>query len=396
MKSIYTITFGLALCLLVSCSSGDDEPGVIVPQDATLTLSVAPGSVQTKGSFRSTDPLAKTGEARINNICAALFKEDGSLLTTSYVDYSGTSGETPDTIRINAKSNTQYTYVILVNVGNQGFANLDKLKEATYELKDIRVDNQPMCSQFMTVTLNPGANYIGPEGAFTHLSTESHFIENNPVLVYRTASRIDFEKIAVDWSEDDASDLLAENARFRLKRLYVTNAKSATYLVGRTYNENKNSVELTGTGVTYLNGKESTSSDYFAGLDLFTGGATPPIITPGVDYTPQNDAQKWQCYVTENTETSSSTTLILKGDIIHAANESPILENRYYFIPLLNMKEKDTNKELAGVIRNYVIRISATVTGKGSGDEEYRENAYATVEVIPEAWTVERQHEDVN
>ena len=87
MKPIYIAPFLLALCLLASCSSGDDEPEVIVPQDATLTLSVAPGSVLTKSSPRATTAVKTlAGEAKINNICAALFKEDGSLLTSSYVD----------------------------------------------------------------------------------------------------------------------------------------------------------------------------------------------------------------------------------------------------------------------------------------------------------------------
>ena len=63
------------------------------------------------------------------------------------------------------------------------------------------------------------------------------------------------------------------------------------------------------------------------------------------------------------------------------------------------MKGTDANNTehiLAGVIRNYVIRISATITGKGSGDEEYKENAYVRVTVTPEEWSVETQHEDVN
>lgn len=89
--------------------------------------------------------------------------------------------------------------------------------------------------------------------------------------------------------------------------------------------------------------------------------------------------------------------LVLKGDILHKDTDAPILSDRYYFVKLLNLIDSD-NKETIypGVIRNKVIRISATITGKGSGDEEYKENAYVKVTVTPENWSVETQHEDVN
>ena len=85
------------------------------------------------------------------------------------------------------------------------------------------------------------------------------------------------------------------------------------------------------------------------------------------------------------------------GDILHKNANEPILSDRYYFVKLLNLIDSD-NKETIypGVIRNKVIRISATITGKGSGDEEYKDNAYVTVTVTPENWSVETQHEDVN
>ena len=65
MKTINITPFLLALSLLVSCSSDDDNgPEVIVPQDATLTLAVAPGSVLTKA--KAGEP--QDGEAKINNM----------------------------------------------------------------------------------------------------------------------------------------------------------------------------------------------------------------------------------------------------------------------------------------------------------------------------------------
>ena len=81
----------------------------------------------------------------------------------------------------------------------------------------------------------------------------------------------------------------------------------------------------------------------------------------GGEYTPTNTAQKWQCYVTENTDKSHPTTIILKGDILPKDSDTPILKDRYFFVRLLNMKDTQ-DRELSGVIRNYVIRISATIT----------------------------------
>lgn len=400
MKTINITPFLLALCLLVSCSSGDDDgPEVIVPKDATLTLSVAPGSVLTKSS---TSGETQQGEATIHTICAALFKEDGSLLTSSYVDYSAQSGnETPDTIRIGAKSDTKYTYVVLVNVGNKSFPTLDKLKEETFALKDIKIDNQPMCSQFKELELKPGANYIGPKDVFTEASEDANFYSTSPVAVFRTASRIDFEEIGVNWSDENATDLQKANARFHLKRVYATQVKSHTYLTDRDIEDH--SVELKdGTdGLSYLHGREA-GEGYLNTLNLFDPGEeeNPVIITSGSSMTTYeiNGKKAWRCYITENTEagTQLPTTLILKGDILPENSTEPILKDRYFFVRLKDMEDTTQKKKLAGVIRNYVIRIKATISGKGSGDETYRENAYATITVTPEEWSVEEQHENVN
>ena len=392
MKTISITFFSLALVLLAACSSGEDEPGVTVPQDATLTLSVVPGSMQTKSESAKAGEM-KEGEDKINNIYAAIFKADGNLLASSYVDYKDNSSN-PDTIRVAAKSNTPYKYIILVNVGNQTFSSIEDLKTKMYDLKSIKVDNQPMCSRFIDITsLQPGNNYIGPEEVFKNATSEA-FYSRSAVPVYRTASRIDFEKIMVDWSDDDAADLIKAEARFRLKRVYVIDAKEAAMLAEQS--DNGNEVEWQN-NPTYLNGRAAGEGKYLASLDLFTPESDKtPIIVMGGEYTPTNTARKWQCYVTENTDKSHPTTIILKGDIHPKDSDTPILKDRYFFVRLLNMKDTQ-DRELSGVIRNYVIRISATITGKGSGDETYRENAYATITVSPDPWAVEEtQHEGVN
>lgn len=391
MKTINITPFLLVLSLLVSCSSDDDNgPEVIVPQDATLTLAVAPGSVLTKA--KAGEP--QEGEAKINNMYAALFKADNTLLTSAYVDFSDQTGETPDTIRISAKSDTPYTYVILVNVGNINCSSISNLMEKTYNLKDISVSNQPMGSKFLEIKrLEPGTNYYGKEEIFTNRPAECSFYSTSNIEVYRTASRIDFEKISLKWSEADAGDLLQEGARFRLKQVYVVDAKSTTYLVDRKYGENNYSVETSGSA--YWHGKPG--EDYLESLDLFPreGDNTSATITSDGEWDITENPLR--CYITENTDKTKPTMLVLKGDILHKDTDTPILSDRYYFVKLLNLIDSD-NKETIypGVIRNKVIRISATITGKGSGDEEYKENAYVTVTVTPENWSVETQHEDVN
>lgn len=392
MKTINITPFLLALSLLVSCSSDDDNgPEVIVPQDATLTLAVAPGSVLTKA--KAGEP--QDGEAKINNMYAALFKADNTLLTSAYVDFNGQTGETADTIRISAKSDTPYKYIILVNVGNINCSSIDDLMEKTYNLENISVNNQPMGSKFLEIeSLKPGTNYYGKEEIFTNKPAEYSFYSKNNIEVYRTASRIDFEKISLKWSEADAGDLLQENARFCLKQVYVVDAKSMTYLADRKYGENNYSVEIT-SDPAYLHGKPG--EDYLESLNLFPregDNTSATIPSDGVWDITENPLR---CYITENTDKTKPTMLVLKGDILHENTDTPILSDRYYFIKLLNLIDSD-NKETIypGVIRNKVIRISATITGKGSGDEEYKENAYVKVTVIPENWSVETQHEDVN
>ena len=391
MKTINITPFLLALSLLISCSSDDDNgPEIIVPQDATLTLAVAPGSVLTKA--KAGEP--QEGEAKINNMYAALFKADQTLLTSAYVDFNGQTGETPDTIRISAKSDTPFKYIILVNVGNINCSSIGDLMKKTYNLKDIRVSNQPMGSKFLEIeSLKPGTNYYGKEEIFKNKPAEYSFYSTSNIEVYRTASRIDFEKISLKWSEADAGDLLKEGARFRLKQVYVVDAKSTTYLADRKYGGNKYSVETCGSA--YWHGKPG--EDYLESLDLFPREGDNTSATIPSDGEWNITENPLRCYITENTDKTKPTMLVLKGDILHKDTDAPILSDRYYFVKLLNLIDSD-NKETIypGVIRNKVIRISATITGKGSGDEEYKENAYVKVTVTPENWSVETQHEDVN
>lgn len=391
MKTINITPFLLVLSLLVSCSSDDDNgPEIIVPQDATLTLAVAPGSVLTKA--KAGEP--QEGEAKINNMYAALFKADQTLLTSAYVDFNGQTGETPDTIRISAKSDTPYKYIILVNVGNINCSSIGDLMKKTYNLKDIRVSNQPMGSKFLEIeSLKPGTNYYGKEEIFKNKPAEYSFYSTSNIEVYRTASRIDFEKISLKWSEADAGDLLKEGARFRLKQVYVVDAKSTTYLADRKYGGNNYSVETSGSA--YWHGKPG--EDYLESLDLFPREGDNTSATIPSDGEWNITENPLRCYITENTDKTKPTMLVLKGDILHKDTDAPILSDRYYFVKLLNLIDSD-NKETIypGVIRNKVIRISATITGKGSGDEEYKENAYVKVTVTPENWSVETQHEDVN
>ena len=141
-------------------------------------------------------------------------------------------------------------------------------------------------------------------------------------------------------------------------------------------------------GLSYLDGKKSGSASYLETLNLFNPSedAESVIISSGnsIESEEINGGNPWRCYVTENTESGLTlpTTLILKGG--------------YFFVRLKDMEDTQ-GKTLPGIIRNYVIRISATITGKGSGDETYRENASAIVTVTPDDWSVEEtQHEGVN
>ena len=325
---------------------------------------------------------------------AALFKADQTLLTSAYVDFNGQTGETPDTIRISAKSDTPYKYIILVNVGNINCSSIGDLMKKTYNLKDIRVSNQPMGSKFLEIeSLKPGTNYYGKEEIFKNKPAEYFFYSTSNIEVYRTASRIDFEKISLKWSEADAGDLLKEGARFRLKQVYVVDAKSTTYLADRKYGGNNYSVETSGSA--YWHGKPGEG--YLESLDLFPREGDNTSATIPSDGEWNITENPLRCYITENTDKTKPTMLVLKGDILHKDTDAPILSDRYYFVKLLNLIDSD-NKETIypGVIRNKVIRISATITGKGSGDEEYKENAYVKVTVTPENWSVETQHEDVN
>ena len=285
---------------------------------------------------------------------------------------------------------------VAVNVGNINCSSIDDLMKKTYNLKDISVDNQPMGSKFLDIeSLKPGTNYYGKEEIFTNKPAEYSFYSTSNIEVYRTASRIDFEKISLKWSEADGGDLLQEGARFRLKQVYVVDAKSTTYLADHKSGENNYSVEIT-SDPAYLHGNPEKDG-YLASLNLFPreGDNTSATISSDGEWDITDNPLR--CYITENTDEAQPTMLVLKGDILHKDTDTPILSDRYYFVKLLNLIDSD-NKETIypGVIRNKVIRISATITGKGSGDEEYKENAYVTVTVTPENWSVETQHEDVN
>ena len=77
----------------------------------------------------------------------------------------------------------------------------------------------------------------------------------------------------------------------------MIDAKNATCLADRSSTDA--SVELTGGGdELFLHGREA-GENYFSGLDLFPAvGENLVVIDADNSYVPAN---KWQCYVTENT-----------------------------------------------------------------------------------------------
>lgn len=398
----------LTVGLLASCSKDSDGP--VEPEgpvDATITLSVFSGTKPsgTKAATKAddTDGQVVGNEARINNLQIAIFKADGSLLAAHYEDYSGVAGTVlRDTIGVSAKSG-DYKLVVLANTGNINYTTLNELKEKTTELSTQSSDNLSMSSKCIAIKVAAGENYIGPSDGFGNkVMTGYHQISQERIKVTRLVGRIDLESLEVDWSDDTSADLIAEQAGFKLKKIYIRAAKKESRVISGSETPSIAAADwdlVEWAGVPSLHGKRGVEN-YLESLDLFFDETGENIAYHGTkDFAPLS------CYVTENgnkADIPDPTRIIIVGDITDNTGET-ILADRHYTI-IVN--DKDGNSQITGggldsgfsyIRRNYVYHVSATITGKGSPDEERYNNASITSLVQAVPWQViYEDHTDVN
>lgn len=393
--------------LLVSCSNDGGPAEPEGPVDATLTLSVFAGTrpTGTKAASTKADDQVIGNEAEINNLQIAVFKQDGSLLAAHYEDFTQKEG-LKDTIGVSAKSG-RYTLVVLANAGNVNYTKLSELKGETVKLSTQSSDNLTMSSKCMTVDIKAGENYIGPKDGFggKEIPSDAYFLKEERIKVTRIAGRIDMELLSVDWSDDTSGDLKKEGAGFRLKKIYVRDAKEESRIISGSETSDLTAadwelVEWEGVPALHGNDQDENEAKYLPSLNLY------PLSDGGDAIIEFGDTKKFSplsCYVTENgnypEQVPAPTRIIVVGDIIDSKGET-ILSDRHYTI-----KVNDGNSEITGggisnftyIRRNYVYHIYATITGKGSPDEESFSNSSITVLVQAVDWdVVYEKHPDVN
>lgn len=396
----------LAAGLLVSCSKDDGPVEPEGPVDATITLSVFSGT-QPSGTRAATKADESDGqvvgnEARINNLQVSIFKLDGSLLASHYEDYSADFTGMRDTIGVSAKSG-RYILVVLANAGNVTYTTLSELKGKTTELSTQSRDNLTMSSKCITIDIKAGENYIGPKNGFGTKVMTGNPISEEKIKVTRIVGRIDLESLEVDWSEDTSADLMKEGAGFKLKKIYIRAAKKESRVISGSETTAVGTADwelVEWTGVPVLHGNRGEESNYLSALDLFHSEEGTNI-----EYESSKTFDPLSCYVMENgndnTDVPDPTRIIIVGDITDSQG-NPILSNRYYTI-IVN--DKDGNSQITGggidkfsyIRRNYVYHVYATITGKGSPEEERYNNASITSLVQSVPWQVKyEKHPDVN
>lgn len=434
MKLKYYLIPLLAASVLMSCTK-EDEPGIEVPDlspDATFSLAVE--SVKTKAAT-SVDP-----KDRITKLSVLIYigddfyaMKDSVLPTDKLTDPSATVNEV---VNIPVKSGN-VKILVLANATNS-IEFKDKSLTKALEIKTQGLEkevhsNLTMCSEVMDVTLGVSVhNYLG------YNKTDADgikVISKSPVLLYRNAARIQLSELILAKFTD-----FGTARKFVLKKVYVANVKSHSYLAskdkttGDVSNPNWGTVEVPSdyttaafwwTGVkdgaagkfdklTYANTIEKNSLVYdftkkaswadFSYYDENTTkqpefGVTLEDPLTAVYKNVQNNVvfpigNFFYTYENLNPEEGEKTILILKGDYTYipkGQSQEETVQDTYYSVVVNGPGVTSSITGVAehvGIKRNTKYSLLLTIKGPGSPVPDPSERAYIGAKVKVNDWNV--------
>lgn len=366
----------LAVCACVSCAK-DAEKGSAPSGKKDAKLSVK--TVTTKASTgTSTDKNELPGEAKINDLTAFIFNEEGTEL---FAMQRKTAREGEEVDAVEGIETTSFENISLVLVANSPIGVLNDIStvaELQAKLANLSAQNQEnltMSSPVITTEtyLYMGENYIGYGNEHQNMDNLS-----DPIVLTRIAARISLVGTKTKFAGTEL-----EGRTVSIDSIYLANVKATSKYFSI---QDWGSVE-TNTGLVY-DAKAAGTTDRIAAGSTAVDYLHAAIGKEVSDNSPANQIIG-SLYTFENTLEAMPTILIMRATLL--ANDSYKAETRYFPI-VINPKGSTTaNHEL--VKRNYVYKIRATITDKSFTNDPA--NAALDLKVTVAEWGVVNQDVDI-
>lgn len=415
---VRNLFFGLSVAVALTACSNDDN---ITPEfgevDAYLSLMATEGTMKTKA-----DDNAKDKEAIIHQLTALVFNSAGNVIavkdTIAPNDLASIDRITHIKVKIKDHeegdvSETPLTIVLVANAHDivKTATTLTQFKTA---LTTLDITNYPTIGGSYLPMVSPvytkegftkdKENWI-TTGTVIH--AETHDPLTNPtygvgeiIPMTRLVARVELVSLLTNFTGTYAG------AHFFLTKTHLANvrANSRFAVDSKGYYENTSAALYTGfQTVNVIDDLINPAADTYKSMFEFPVPYKPQNISdnpaqPTTSYGGGWTGPLYTSYMFENQfqdPASYATRIVLEGTITLANGQD--LGTKFFHIVL-----RETNKTNPAIYNyvtaNTIYRISATITGEGSGEEdEILANACiaAKVEILP--WTVVTQNEtDVN
>lgn len=420
----------LAVCTMASCSKDDDiNKGPAQPVDAQVSFGITTDAMTKAGEIKDDVP-GSNNENFVESLTALIFdandkligrkdtvqpkgKENVSIDKIEHVTIKVTPGDGNEGV-----SNETFKAVLIANAKGE-VANVTQLSDldgtAALELKNYSdVSNGPVRLPMASRTLQFSGvkplgddhteNWIYNDGSGIKVTDNLVKPQSMVITLYRLVARIDLEKVTVEEKS---------GINFVLTRIFLANVAAKSPVKYLT--SDKNTLVETPNAVDNL-WKGFQSAAFEVSKNLIIPGDTPDeiiedrVVKPFLgkawadDHFPLEQMIKSlefsknipdpvpQFYIFAkpfDSENKYDTRLVLEG--LFKRTENSPAELRHFHVVL----NKDGQN---GVMANYIYKLTVTITGEGSPNEdEILLNAHISSKITVAPWNViEQTEEDVN
>ncbi|WP_293739047.1 fimbrial protein [uncultured Parabacteroides sp.] len=441
MKLRNLLFAGLAIATMASCSKDDDSNnGPKADVDASLAFVVTSDELQTKAETED----GSVKEDFINKLDVYVFRgQDGTATLANKKTVNAKNGVTVSQVdhivvkvspgnTLDEASTDQFTAYFLANCDDITATTLSTFESAVAakSVEDFTNDEQsstykylPMAKKITFTGVKPLVNSDGlyvenwiqnnstvksadPVDKTAHEASVTAPSDNADVVVERLVARVQVEKIEVDLSA------ISSNATFQLTHLALANVHTDVTPVGTTATTgvwakgyqsqnfvSKDTVIAPYSADPYDEAVSSLVKSYtLKGVNTGTFNFGTGTLDKFVSYIYPNDGNDTFKFTlgsaslnTPNEkEATGYTLLLIAGD--YKATSASTAEKRHFRVKI----DHDPGAAVDyRVVANYIYKLTVTITGEGSGNEDdYKLNAHvaATIDVAP--WNVVEQNED--
>lgn len=392
LKHLFVAT--LAICIYTSCAK-DNNGGQQPPlPDAKLTIEFIPQGVKPKtatpnASVKANDVNEFAGEANINNVAAAVFNQEGTVLYGHKWQPVVTENDQTRINNIPAK-NDRVRIVIMANVPQDfatGVTTLTDLQNKLADLTTQKIDYLTMSSEVITSNTVLSANdqnYIGIEGV-TNINniTTPLVLTRVPARISLVGAKTQFAGTAFEGRSVSIDAIYLANAKTKSKFFSVTDWGAVEAEGNFAYNEN------------CLNFSDQPFAPTSAKVNYLVQSFEDPITHIGklVNDNSSYDNIQGSIYTFENSVEATPTLIVIKATI-QAGNNSDAM-TRYFYIKVNDKGTTDGNPH-KWIKRNYVYKVHPTFTDKSFPGAEEPGVAELNVEIKVENWNIVFQRPDLD